>query len=108
MNYKLKTIPPFDNELKRLSKKYQSLKDDYASLLDVLEINPLIGTPIGKDCYKIRLAIKSKGQGKSGGARVIACVKIIQSTVYLISIYDKSDLDNIAEEDLKARLKEIQ
>jgi mRNA-degrading endonuclease RelE of RelBE toxin-antitoxin system len=107
MSYKLKTIPPFDNELKRLSKKYQSLKDDYASLLDVLEINPIIGTPIGKDCYKIRLAIKSKGQGKSGGARVIACVKIIKSTVYLISIYDKSDLDNIAEEDLKARLKEI-
>ncbi len=108
MSYKLKTIPPFDNELKRLSKKYQSLKDDYASLLDVLEVNPIIGTPIGKDCYKIRLAIKSKGQGKSGGARVIACVKIIKSTVYLISIYDKSDLDNIAEDDLKARLKEIQ
>ena len=86
--------------------KYQSLKDGYASLLDVLEINPLIGTIIGKNCYKIRLAIKSKGQGKSGGARFIACVKIIQSTVYLLSIYDKSDLDNIAEEDLKARLKE--
>ena len=67
----------------------------------------MIGTPIGKDCFKIRLAIKSKTKGKSGGARVITCVKIIAKTVYLISIYDKSDFDDINDSDLKNRLKEI-
>ena len=77
MSYKLKTLPLFDSELKKLSRKYLSLKNEYAKLLDVLEENPMIGTPIGKDCFKIRLAIKSKSKGKSGGSRVITCVKII-------------------------------
>ena len=67
----------------------------------------MIGTPIGKDCFKIRLAIKSKSKGKSGGARVITCVKIIAKTVYLIAIYDKSDFENMNDSDLKNRLKEI-
>ena len=107
MSYKLKTLPLFDSELKKLSRKYLSLKNEYAKLLDVLEENPMIGTPIGKDCFKIRLAIKSKSKGKSGGARVITCVKIIAKTVYLIAIYDKSDFENMNDSDLKNRLKEI-
>ena len=107
MSYKLKTLPLFDSELKKLSRKYLSLKNEYAKLLDVLEKNPMIGTPIGKDCFKIRLAIKSKSKGKSGGARVITCVKIIAKTVYLIAIYDKSDFENMNDSDLKNRLKEI-
>jgi len=31
-----------------------------------------MGTPLGNDVYKIRLAIASKNKGKSGGARVIS------------------------------------
>jgi hypothetical protein len=107
MKYNLKTIASFDVELKRLAKKYPSLKLEYAHLLDILEKTPTIGTPLGKDCYKIRLAIKSKSSGKSGGARVITCVKIIAKTVYLLSIYDKADFDNINDANLKERLKEI-
>ena len=107
MNYKLKTIPSFDNELKHLSKKYPSLKKEYADLLDLLEINPVAGISLGRDCYKIRLAIKSKGRGKSGGGRVITCVKLIKSTVYLISIYEKGELDNLSDAALKEKLQEI-
>jgi mRNA-degrading endonuclease RelE of RelBE toxin-antitoxin system len=107
MKYKLKTIESFDRELKALSKKHSSLKADYAALLDILEQHPQTGTAIGKDCYKIRLSIRSKGKGKSGGARIITCVKIIQSTVYLLSIYDKADLENISDAQLKSRLNEI-
>ncbi len=47
-----------------------------------LEENPTTGTPLGNDVYKIRLAIVSKNKGKSGGARVISFVKIIDETVY--------------------------
>lgn len=107
MSYKLKTIPSFDNELKLLSKKYPSLKNEYGNLLDLLEENPTSGIPLGKDCFKIRLAIKSKQKGKSGGARVITCVKLIKKTVYLLSIYDKSSLENISDEELMKRLNEI-
>jgi hypothetical protein len=63
---------------------------------------PSQGTPLGQDCYKIRLAIKSKKKGKSGGARVITLVKIVQETVFLLSIYDKSEKDDISEKDLEA------
>ena len=62
-------LPTFVKRLKELSKKYPSLKNDFSSLLKELEMNSRIGTELGKDCYKIRLAIKSKGRGKSGGAR---------------------------------------
>jgi mRNA-degrading endonuclease RelE of RelBE toxin-antitoxin system len=72
MSYKVRTIPNFEKALKRLAKKYPSLKLEYVALLDSLEQNPEQGTPIGNHCFKIRIAIASKGKGKSGGARVIS------------------------------------
>lgn len=55
------------------------------------------GTPIGKDCYKIRLSIKSKGKGKSGGARLVTCVIAVDERVLLLSIYDKSEQADIPD-----------
>ena len=66
MNYDVIAVPSFRRELKKLSKKYHSLKADLAILFDDLQKNPAIGTPIGKNCFKIRIAIASKGKGKSG------------------------------------------
>jgi hypothetical protein len=51
------------------------------------------------------MAITSKGKGKSGGARVITFVQIIETTIYLLSIYDKADTSNISDKILKERLK---
>jgi hypothetical protein len=51
------------------------------------------------------MAIGSKSGGKSGGARVITCVKIVKETVFLVSIYDKSESDNIPDEELNRRLE---
>jgi len=62
MNYKIETIPNFDKELKRLVKKYRSMKSDMALLIDKLQDNPEMGVLLGDDCYKIRVAIKSKGK----------------------------------------------
>jgi len=33
MNFKIKSIPKFEKELKRLAKKYPSLKNEYLELL---------------------------------------------------------------------------
>ena len=63
--------------------------------------------PLGKDCYKVRMAISSKNQGKSGGARVITCVKIVDDTLYLLSIYDKSEQENIPDDEIDAVLKSL-
>ena len=97
MSYNIYTTDFFDKELKKLAKKYPSIKADYKVLIDSLKEVPKQGQPLGKDCYKIRLAITSKGKGKSGGCRIIICVKIIANSVYLLSIYDKSDIETITE-----------
>jgi hypothetical protein len=60
---------------------------------------------LGNGIYKIRLSIASKGRGKSGGARVMTFVKVINATVLIFSIYDKSDKDNISDEEIDALLK---
>lgn len=70
MNYKIITIESFDKDLKRLVKKYASLKNEFANLLATLKENPKHGVALINNCYKIRLGIASKGRGKSGGARV--------------------------------------
>ncbi|MGA9648084.1 type II toxin-antitoxin system RelE/ParE family toxin [Pedobacter sp.] len=62
---------------------------------------------MGKNCYKIRIAIASKGKGKSGGARIITNFMVTDSTVYLLSIYDKSEKDSISDRELVELLNEI-
>ena len=105
MSYKIVSTKEFEKEIKKLSKKHSSLRNDFANLLTTLSGNPLIGSPLGNECFKIRMQIKSKAAGKSGGARVITCVKIILNTVILISIYDKSEKESISNREINERLK---
>ncbi len=101
MSYSVSTIPLFDKQAKRLAKKYPSLKVDLAELFNSLTEDPRQGVALANNFYKIRLAISSKGKGKSGGARVITYVKITQTTVFLASIYDKSQKSTITEKELQ-------
>ena len=107
MNYKIKSIPRFEKEIKRLSKKYPSLKSEFIELVNELKENPTQGTSIGNNCYKIRLSIASKGKGKSGGARVITYLQISETIVYLLSIFDKSEQENIGDKELSELLRYI-
>lgn len=107
MPFKIEAVPQFLSEAKKLSKKYPSLKQDIVKLSKELSFNPATGTALGNNTYKVRMAISSKGKGKSGGARVITFVKIIAETVYLISVYDKSELSTISDKEIKERLKKI-
>lgn len=90
----------FKADVKRLLKKYRSLSVDLAELGKSLLENATQGKPLGRDCYKIRLAIASKGKGKSGGGRVITCVKVTAETVTLLTIYDKSEQEDIPDKAL--------
>lgn len=107
MSFNIIAVPKFKKEVKKLAKKYSSLKNDLSSLFESLEENPTQGTLIGKNCYKIRLTVTSKGKGKSGGARVITNIVISDKTVYLLSIYDKSDKENLSDKELDSLLKFI-
>ncbi|MBK7958688.1 MAG: type II toxin-antitoxin system RelE/ParE family toxin [Bacteroidetes bacterium] len=105
MSYNIIAVPTFKKELKKLAKKYDSLKTDLAALFESLEVNPEQGISLGNNCYKIRLAISSKNKGKSGGARLITNFVIADETVYLLSIYDKSDKSNLSDKELQELLK---
>lgn len=107
MNYNIIAVPIFKKELKRLSKKYPSLKNEVATLFDLLQTQPMQGTNLGNNCFKIRIAIASKGKGKSGGARVITYFMVTDNTVYLLSIYDKSEKENLTDKELGELLKYI-
>jgi mRNA-degrading endonuclease RelE of RelBE toxin-antitoxin system len=102
----------FKKEAKPLLKKYHSLSKDILGLEKELISKPMLGTPLGKNIFKIRLKISSKGKGKSGGARVISLVEtsligIVEQTseeeitVNLLSIYDKADVATITDSELK-------
>ena len=99
--------PIFDRQLKRLAKRHHSILKDMAAKVEDLLENPYEGDSLGNNCYKVRLAITSKGKGKSGGARVITCVQIQNDVLYLLSIYDKTDKDDLADGELSNLLKQI-
>jgi len=101
MSYNIIPIEKFKKEVKRLIRKYPSLIKELADLNDILSKQPTTGTPLGNDTYKIRLSIKSKGKGKSGGARVITYIVTENKEVYLLTIYDKSELDSIDTKTVK-------
>lgn len=107
MNYKVEVTTKFKKQVRHLLKKYPSLKGELAVLFDLLVTEPKQGTPIGHDCYKIRLAIQSKGKGKSGDARVITHIHLTETSIYLITIFDKSAQANISDAEIIALIKDI-
>jgi mRNA-degrading endonuclease RelE of RelBE toxin-antitoxin system len=107
MNYNIEVTSYFKKQAKRLLKKYPSLKSEILQLISLLEANPQQGTSIGNDCFKIRLAISSKGKGKSGGGRIITHIQVNKNKVFLVSIYDKSEQDSLDDKELSELLKMI-
>ena len=93
MNFEVSS--EFEKSLKRLSKKYPSLKMDYLAFLSELEKNPMMGDEIFPNCRKARIAIKSKGKGKRGGGRIIFYFEIANDKIILLFVYDKSEMENV-------------
>lgn len=102
-----KAIEKMPEQDKDVVKKFPSLKNELQTLVSELKEEPEKGVSIGHNCYKIRLAIASKGKGKSGGARVITHLVFKDDTVYLLSIYDKSDIENLTDKEISELIKLI-
>lgn len=87
MSFKVIPTPTFAKSLKALAKRHKSLKEDVKAFVAELERNPLQGVELTAGIRKIRMAIKSKGAGKSGGPRVITYNVLVteeEGTVYLL------------------------
>ena len=109
MNYEIIVKPTVQREAKRLAKHYSSFKEDFVSLIDDLEQNPLLGTDLGHGLRKVCMKITSKGKGKSGGARVITFTLVVSqqdAVLNLLYIYDKADRASISEKEIEQLLKQ--
>ncbi len=100
MDYVIALSRVFEKQSERLYKKYPSIFNDIGKFKDTLKEYPLQGESLGKGLYKVRMKIASKGQGKSGGARVITCVKLVEDKIILLAIYDKSEVETLTAKEL--------
>jgi mRNA-degrading endonuclease RelE of RelBE toxin-antitoxin system len=105
MCFRIIPTPEFEKQTKKLSKKYPALRQDLTILQELLLENPKAGTPLGDNCYKIRLQNTSVKRGKSGGFRVIIFLLEGDKIIRLLAIYSKSEKDNIPDEEIKRILK---
>ena len=108
MKYNFTSYPSFDRELKRLAKKYKSIKQDVITLTREIEQNPDAGTDLGNNIYKYRLSIASKGKGKRGGGRAITMNVLVteeETEIGFLYIYDKSERTNITDSEIKDLMK---
>ena len=113
MNVEIIVTETFRREAKKLIKKYPSLKNELSIFEDSLIKKPDQGKLILENVYKIRIAVKSKGKGKSGGLRVITYLIITKKDderiqVFLLSIYDKSDIENLPEPQINKIISDLQ
>ncbi|WP_019949376.1 type II toxin-antitoxin system RelE/ParE family toxin [Hymenobacter aerophilus] len=105
MSYKVDATDLFIKRLKPLLKKYASLTNDLQKLEEELARAPRTGSSLGQNCYKVRLSIKSKQAGKSGGARVITLVQVTEEQVLLLTIYDKAERADLHPNELHELLQ---
>ena len=117
MKCRIVAIDDFNRDAKRLGKKYVSLKSELKELENQLLENPRTGMFIKENTYKIRLGVKSKGKGKSGGMRIITYVVEVEIeenekeqdfTVILVAIYDKSEMENLPDKQLRNLIDDIE
>lgn len=93
---------------KKLKKRHKSLQADFERLLASMLQDPMQGVELEGGARKVRLAISSKGRGKSGGARVIIRVRLIADELQLLYIYDKADFENVSDSYLRDIMKRME
>ena len=100
--YKVIPTPTFLKEASTLQKKYPNINKDFLALAKALKADPITGSDhVFKDVWKVRMIISDKGKGERGAARVIIEIKIVNKEVYVLSVYDKGDIDNLTEREFK-------
>lgn len=106
MSYEVMAAEYFRRRLKKLSKKYRRIGEDYKSLIETLENEPTKGDAIpgfSSKIYKIRMRSSNMKRGKRGGFRVIYYLS--NHVVYLLTIYAKAKKEEISVKEIKEALK---
>jgi len=107
MSYEVRVVDEFKKDVKKLFKKYRSIKTDILDLIEKLEEDYTIGIDLGSNLYKIRIKNSDIG-GKSGGYRVIYYTRLTNDRVYLLTIFSKTQKENIDVKSLKPIVDKIE
>lgn len=109
MKFNIEATEDFRKAFKKLAKRYRSFKQDFKDFSEELKNNPLQGDELSPGIRKILMAIKSKGKGKAGGARVITYTVFVSEDsgdIYLIDLYDKSEFSTVVVDVIKKNIKD--
>ncbi len=103
MNFKTSEL--FSKQLKKLSKKYRNIKKDLLKFMNDFDEIHQNSISIKTNIFKVRLKNSDKNKGKSAGYRVYYYLKIDEE-IFLLTIYDKSEIEMINEEILNKLIKD--
>ncbi len=97
----------FQKAVKKLQKRFKNIELDCDEFISTIQTTDDLGIALGSGVYKVRIANSDKHSGKSAGYRLITYLKLIDGRLYLVYIYDKSDLDNLSENQLDELIKKV-
>ncbi len=106
---KVETIAYFNQKFKKLKRKYHLAEEFLTEVIEEFKRGDLLGDKIpsvGYDVYKLRVANPSSQRGKSGGFRLIYYLRVADH-IYLLTIYAKSEQENISAEAIRSLVAEI-
>src|SRR5690625_709688 len=98
----------FKRSLRRLLKRYRSIRRDVESLVEELASGETPGERVkgtGHVVYKVRVANTDARRGKSGGYRVVYYVQTSERVI-LVTVYSKSDQGDISSAVLRQIIEE--
>jgi mRNA-degrading endonuclease RelE of RelBE toxin-antitoxin system len=98
----------FRKDIKKLGKRYRSVKQDVRALISQLEAGETPGDRITGNkypVYKVRLQNSDINKGLSAGYRVIYYIQTLEA-ILLTKIYSKSDRSNIRNEEIESIIEQ--
>jgi len=99
-NLSIRDTFAFNKAVKKLKKKYKHIEKGYMSFVNTIETIDDLDINLGSGVYKVRIANSDKNSGKSSGYRLISYLKLIDNELYLVFIYDKSEIENLTEKEI--------
>ncbi len=86
--------------LKKLAKRYRNIEKDVDDFLNAITTKEDLGIELKSNIFKARIRNSDKHKGKSAGYRLISYLAVIDSKLYLLYIYDKSQIENLSEKEI--------
>ncbi len=99
--FEVKRVFRFEKDLKHILKTYPNFNKNIQVLSESLKRNPEQGESLGAGVYKVRVDIEGKPAGDRYGARVIHAIFSVVNKVYLLRVYDKSDMNDLSPSETK-------